>query len=127
MCWTLDGWRKKTMSKHMQLTVQVRPYYKNGMKGIYPRIAEVLGSLDTSGADASFSLFDLVGRLDRLLYDLEGNPPVRKIFLEYHSLLQKLQGEARTHMADWKLAEVDQLLYRMEDIFDDIEWKLGGI
>lgn len=109
----------------MQLTVQIRAYYKNGLQGIYPRIAGALGFLETS--DTSLSLFDIVGRLDRILYESEGNPPFRKILLEHRQQLQQLHAEAGALIADWKLAEVDQLLYRMEDIFDDIERELGMI
>lgn len=109
----------------MQLTVKIRPYYKNGLRGIYPNIANALDSLVETDSGTSLSLFDIVGKLDRLLYDLEGNASFRKTFLNHRQQLQKLHEDARALMADWKLAEVDKLLYRIEDIFDDIERELG--
>ena len=118
---------RNPMSKHMQLVVQVNPYYKNGLEGIYPRVADALDSVLNSKTDSPLSLFDIVGKLDRVLYELEGNPPFRKIFLGHQQKLQKLHMDAQALIADWKLAEVDKILYQMEDIFDDIEWELGGV
>ena len=115
------------MSKHMQLTVQIRPYYKNGLKGIYPRIADALSSIFKSKTDFPASLFDIVGKLDRILYELEGKPPYREIFLGHRRRLQELHEEIQTLIADWKLAEADRRLYRMEDIFDDIEWEIARV
>ena len=111
----------------MQLVVQIRPYYKKDLKSIYPRIADALSSIDKRDVYASLSLFDIVGKLDRILYEAEGIPPFRKIMLGYRDKLEKLHGEAQTLIADWKLAKVDQLLYQIEDIFEDIERELGEI
>lgn len=111
----------------MQLVVQIQPYYKKGLKGIYPRIADALGSIEKREAYTSLSLFDIVGKLDRILYESEGIPSFRKIMLGYRSKLEKLLGETQVLLADWKLAQVDQLLYQIEDIFDDIERELGEI
>jgi hypothetical protein len=71
------------------------------------------------------SLFDIVGRLDKLLYELEGNPPFREILLKHKDKLHKLHKEVEAHMADWDLAKADKTLYQIEDSFDQIEWELG--
>lgn len=113
------------MSKTMQLTVRVRPYYKKGMKSEYPKFSKGLSYIHESWVDEGPSLFDIVGRLDKLLYELEGNPPVRKILLKYKDNLFKLYQEVESHIADWNLAEADKVLYRIEDVFDQIEWELG--
>ena len=112
------------MSKHMQLTVQVRPYYKKDMKADYPKIAQGLSYIHEAWVEEGPSLFDIVGRLDKLLYELEGNPPFRKILLEHKDNLRKLHKEAEEHIADWNLAKADKTLYQIEDIFDQIEWEL---
>ena len=105
------------MSKYMQLTVRIRPYYnKKGLKKAYPRLAHRLSYL-----------FEIVGKLDQLLYQLEGDPPFREILLRHRSALHKLYEDIEERIADWHLAKADQVLYKMEDIFDEIEDELGGI
>ena len=111
----------------MQLTVRIRPYYKNGFKGIYPALARGVSQLDTFRGTEEPSLFDMVDRLDRLLYELEGNPPFREILLKHQVELRNLHEKIQNHIADWKLAQADKMLYRIEDIFDDIEWELSKI
>ena len=115
------------MSKYMQLTVSVRPYYKNGLKKVYPGIAGNLSYLNEGLVEEGPSLFDIVGKLDKLLYDLEGNPPLREILLKYRDKLRKLHEGVQEHIADWDLAKADQALYKIEDIFDEIEWKLDKV
>ncbi|MBW2603713.1 MAG: hypothetical protein JRE28_05280 [Deltaproteobacteria bacterium] len=112
------------MSKHMQLTVQVRPYYKKSLKADYTKIAQGLSYIHEAWAEEGPSLFDIVGKLDKLLYELEGNPPFRKILLEHKDELRKLHKEVEEHIADWDLAKADKMLYQIEDIFDQIEWEL---
>ena len=114
------------MSKYMQLTVRVRPYYKKSLKADYPNIGRGLSYQNEALAEEGPSLFDIVGRLDKLLYDLEGNPPFREILLRHRDKLRKLHVEVQEHIADWKLAKADQALYQIEDIFDQIEWELGN-
>ena len=113
------------MSKTMQLTVQVRPYYKKDLKADYPKIAQGLSYIHEAWVEEGPSLFDIVGRLDKLLYELEGNPPFRKILLVHQDELRKLHKDVEAHIADWELAKADKALYQIEDIFDKIEWELG--
>jgi hypothetical protein len=113
------------MSKQMQLTVHVRPYYKEGLKGNYPKIARDLSYIHEAWVEEGPSLFHIVGKLDKLLYELEGNPPFRKILLKHKDELRKLHKEVEEHIADWELAKADKTLYQIEDIFDQIEWELS--
>ena len=115
------------MSKHMQLTVRVLPYYKKGLKEVYPRIARHLGYLDETWVDENPSLLEIVKRLDKLLYQLEGDPPFRELLLQHKSTLHKFYEEIEGHIADWQLSQADRLLYRIEDVFDDIESELARI
>ena len=112
------------MSKTMQLTVRVRPYYKKDMKSDYPKIYMGLSYIHQAWVEEGPSLFDIVGKLDKLLYELEGNPSFRKILLKHKDELRKLHKEIEEHIADWELAKADKMLYQIEDIFDQIEWEL---
>jgi hypothetical protein len=113
------------MSKHMQLTVRVRSYYKEGMKGHYPKIAQGLSHIHEQWIEEGPSLFDIAGKLDKLLYEAEGNPPFKKILLKHKDELRKLHKEVEESIADWDLARADKLLYQIEDVFDQIEWELS--
>jgi len=70
---------------------------------------------------------EIVGKLDKLLYELERDPPFREILLKYRSTLHNLYEKVQEQIADWHLAKADKLLYKMEDIFDEIEYELGKI
>jgi hypothetical protein len=109
------------MSKHMQLTVHIRGYYDGGFKAAYPAIARALSYPENAWAAEDPSLFDIVKKLDKLLYEHEGNKPFRKVMRKYRSGLFTLHKDIQDHIANWRLAEADQDLYRMEDIFDDME------
>ena len=113
------------MSKYMQLTVRVRTYHKKGLEADYPKIAKALSFLDEKWTGEDLSLFDIAGRMDRLLYDAEGNPAFREILLKHKDNLRKLNKKAEAHIADWNLADADKVLYQIEDVFDQIEWELG--
>jgi len=112
------------MSKTMQLTVRILPYFEKDMKSDYPKISQGLGYVDESWVEEGPSFFDIVGRLDKLLYELEGNPPFRKVLLKHKDELRKLHKEVEEHIADWHLAKADKTLYQIEDVFDQIEWEL---
>ncbi|MBW1675097.1 MAG: hypothetical protein JRJ79_00490 [Deltaproteobacteria bacterium] len=115
------------MSKYMQLTIRIRPYYKKSFKKAYPRLAHRLSYLDEAWVEEDPSLFEIIGKLDQLLYQLEGDPPFRELLLQHRSALHRLYEDIEERIGDWQLAKADQLLYRIEDIFDDIEDELGGL
>jgi hypothetical protein len=112
------------MSKHMQLIVKVQPYYKENLKAVYPKIAGHLSRVDQALVEKNPSIFDLVGKLDKLLYALDGNPAFKEILLKHKDALFNLYDTIQNAIADWQLAQADQALYKLEDIFDEIEWEL---
>ena len=115
------------MSKYMQLTVRILPYYKKGLMETYPRVARRFSYLDETWVQRNPSLLEIVGDLDKLLYKLEGDPPFRELLLQHRSALHKLYEDIEERIADWQLSKADRLLYEMEDIFDEIEEELGWI
>ena len=115
------------MSKYMQLTVRIRPYYPKGLEKAYPRIAERLAYLHEKWLEEEPSLFEIAGRLDTLLYQLEGDPPFREILLHHRPKLHKLYEDIQAQIADWHLAKADKFLYEIEDTFDEIELEIGNI
>ena len=111
------------MSKYMQLTVTVLPYYQKNLEDTYPKLARYLKSLDSDLVERNPSLYGIAGQLDKLLYKFDGTP-VRDILLRHKENLRNLHKSIEENIADWNLAQADQLLYKIEDVFDKIESEL---
>ena len=62
------------MSKYMQLTVTVRPYYENNLEEVFPKLARYLKSLASDLLERNPSLYEIAGQLDKLLYTFDGTP-----------------------------------------------------
>jgi hypothetical protein len=111
----------------MQLTVDVRPFYTKGFKSAYPKLAGALMHAKSINEYDDPALYDLVAKWDNLLYDLDGNPNVKQILLKHKGRLKALYTEIEGHIADRKLSEADNVLYKLEDVFEDIEYDLAGL
>ena len=112
------------MSKHMQLTVAVRPYYLNGMDKTYPRLARHLGYLAPELAAKNPSLYELTGELDRLLFMFEGTK-LREVLLRHRETLKQAHEKIQDNISNWNLSAADRGLYQLEDIFDEVEAELS--
>ena len=111
----------------MQMRVRILPYYSKSMEKTYPGITKRLMRADEAWVESGPSLFDIVGKLDKLLYELEGDPPFREILLNNKKSLHELYEKVEENIANWHLAEADAALYKMEDIFDEIEREVEKI
>ncbi|MGO8761447.1 MAG: hypothetical protein ACLP2P_12135 [Desulfobaccales bacterium] len=112
------------MSKYMQLTVTVNPYYQKNLEDTYPNLTRWLKALDRGLLEHNPSVYAIAGQLDKLLYAFDGTP-VREVLLRHKENLRDLHKRIEVNIADWNLAQADQLLYKMEDLFDKIESELG--
>ena len=108
------------MSKHMQITVTVQPFYQEDFERAFPKLARHLGYLDAPLVKSNPSLYGLVTRLDKLLYAFDGTK-VREVLLPYRERLLSLHKSIEENIGSWNLAQADRLLYEIEDIFDEIE------
>lgn len=111
------------MSKHMQLTVTVTPYYRSDLEAVYPRLARHLRHLDPDLAKRNPSLHELAGQLDQVLSRVEATR-LKQVFSGHRDKLRELHKKITELIADWKLAEADRLLYGIEDVFDEMEAEL---
>jgi len=115
--------RKTTMSKYMQLTVTVRPYYEKNLEQTYPKLARNLKNLNANLVEQNPSLYEIVGQLDKLLHAFEGTK-FREVFSPQREKLLNLHKSIEENIADWNLAQADRLLYKIEDVFEKIESEL---
>jgi len=111
------------MSKYMQLTVTVRPYYEKNLEQTYPKLARNLKNLNANLVEQNPSLYEIVGQLDKLLHAFEGTK-FREVFSPQREKLLNLHKSIEENIADWNLAQADRLLYKIEDVFDKIESEL---
>jgi len=111
------------MSKYMHITVTVLPYYPRDLEETYPKLARYLKSLDSDLVERNPSLYGIAGQLDKLLYTFDGTP-LRDVLLPHRENLRNLHKSIEENIADWNLAQADQLLYKIEDVFDKIEIEL---
>jgi hypothetical protein len=111
------------MSKYMQLTVTVRPYYEKNLEETYPKLGRYLKFFNPDLVERSSSLYGIAGQLDKLLYIFDGTP-FRDVLLRHRENLRTLHKSIEENIADWNLAQADRLLYKIEDAFDKIESEL---
>ena len=111
------------MSKYMQIAVSVKPYYQQEFQDVFPKLARHLGYLDRELVQQNPSLYQLAGHLDELLLKYDGTP-LREVLLPQRDKLQQLYKDIEKNIADWNLTQVDKLLYKLEDVFDDLEAQL---
>ena len=110
------------MSRQMQIDIRLLPFYEKGFKGHFPKLAKAMensGYLDSG--DPEPSLYDLVDVLRRMNLDPQVPSPVKKAFAPFLQKLTALKEVAREALLARKLNELDQLLYRIEDEFEDLE------
>jgi hypothetical protein len=112
------------MSQYMHLTVTVASYYPADLAGTYPNLARNLTALARDLADRNPSLYALAGQMDKLLYIFDGTP-VRDVLLRHRDKLRGLHKSIEENIADWNLAQADRLLYKLEDLFAQIESELA--
>jgi hypothetical protein len=118
------GVKRATMSTHMQIKVTVTPYYQENFEQTFPKLARHLGYLDAPLVGSNPSLYALAGKLDQLLYTFDGTE-LREVLLRHREQLQSLYKDTEANIADWHLAQADKLLYKIEDIFAEIETELS--
>jgi len=112
------------MSKYMQLKTAVIPLYGNDLEDTYPNLARRLSTLAGELVKQNPSLYEIAGQTDKLLYVFDGTP-LREVLLRHREDLRNLHKSITENLADWNLAQADRLLYKMEDIFDQIESELA--
>jgi hypothetical protein len=110
------------MSKYMQIDIRLMPFYEKGFKGHFPKLSRAMersGYLDSGGPEASlYSLVDVLGRMN---LDPQVLPPVKERLRPFLEKLIPLKEMAREALLARRLNELDQVLYRIEDEFEDLE------
>lgn len=108
----------------MQITVTVRPFYSKDFEANFPKLAHRLASLCPDLINPEPSLYELAGQIDKLLYRTDGTH-LREILLQHKDDLKNIYKAVQEEIANRNLSNADKLLYRIEDIFEEIESELA--
>jgi hypothetical protein len=87
-------------------------------------LARRLRTLASDQVARNPSLYEIAGKLDKLLYQFDGTS-LRDVLLRHRENLRDLHKSIEENIANWDLAQADWLLYKIEDEFDKIESELG--
>ena len=117
--------KELVMSKFMQIDIKVVPIYERKFKKDFPRITDLferMGRIDLAEKEISF--YDLVDNL----FNFQNSPnlpvEVKRVIDPYVNRMVEVKKEAREHLLGRRLNELDQLLYQLEDQFEDLEQAL---
>ena len=108
----------------MQITVTVQPFYSKNFEENFPKLARRLISLCPDLISPEPSLYELAGQIDKLLYRTDGTH-LREVLLQRKDDLKTIYKTAQEKIASRNLSDADKLLYRIEDIFEEIESELA--
>ena len=110
------------MSRHMQIDIRVIPFYEKPFSRQFPNIANLLEDASyTEPLKKEVSLYLLVDYLASLSNDPQVPSITREKISPHVQRLLDLKETARSQLLSRNLNELDQSLYRMEDLFEDME------
>lgn len=115
------------MSKYMEIEIRLMPVYgSGGFTNRFPNLAKFLGEYGYDRVlEEGPSLYQLVDVLTRTLNDPAIPERAKSPIKQLHERIQEVRDEAREQLLGRHLNELDQTLYRLEDLYSDLEQELG--
>ena len=110
------------MSQFMQIDIRVIPFFEVPFEKRFPHLVELFRRLsfgEVLKKDPSF--YDLIDTLTTLHEHPDTPSELRGLMAPYVAELEKLKAQARDHLLARRLDELDKMLYRIEDQFEDLE------
>ncbi len=111
------------LSRFMQIRIRLEPAYRPKLDAHFPRLARVLEELGVKANPQRVTLYDLVGELERASEGQARSPVCKALQKHLHGLV-KLRDLIREKLARWEPEGLDGLLYKLEDLFQDLEGDL---
>jgi hypothetical protein len=109
----------------MQIDIRIVPFYEGGLANCFPNLAELLDSIGyQAGSHKELSLYALVDRLETAGLDPNVPSSIKVKLRPSLAKLIPLKEAAREALLARNLNELDQILYRIEDEFEDWEQSL---
>jgi len=113
------------MSKYMQIDIRLIPFYENRFEKSFPHIAKLLTQRSYRElVEKGISLYEIADTLETIAESPNTPSDLRNAISPFVEKLMSLKEVARDYLLARRLNELDQALYRMEDVFEDLEGAL---
>lgn len=110
------------MSKYMQIDIRLIPFYERRFKNQFPNIAHLLTQMSYAElVEKEASLYEMADVLETIAENPDTPSDIRDAVSPYAERIMGLKEVARDHLLARRLNDLDQELYRMEDLFEDLE------
>ncbi len=115
------------MSRTMQIDIRVLPAYgSGGLSKAYPSLARMLREEGRENVvEEEPSLYHLVEILERMAASPSLSKRWKETLTRHILKIKACRDTAREQLLARKLNDLDQTLYHMEDLFDDLEKDLA--
>ncbi|MBT3258657.1 MAG: hypothetical protein HN366_19675 [Deltaproteobacteria bacterium] len=113
------------MSQFMQIDIRVMPFFEVPFEKRFPHLVELFRRLsygDVLKKEPSF--YELIDTMATISQHPDTPSELKDLISPYVDNLKNLKGEAQDHLLARRLDELDQMLYRIEDQFEDLEGAL---
>jgi len=113
------------MSKYMQIDIRVVPFYEKPFEKRFPNIAALLRRASRKElVEKGISFYEMADTLETVAENPDAPSDLKDAISPYVEKMMQLKEVAREHLLARRLNELDQALYRMEDVFEDLEGAL---
>jgi hypothetical protein len=110
------------MSQFMQIDIRVIPFFEVPFEKRFPHLVELLRRLSYGEVlKKEPSFYELIDTMVTLVEHPDTSSELKELISPYVAELEKLKDQAREHLLARRLDELDKILYRIEDQFEDLE------
>ncbi|MFP3913042.1 MAG: hypothetical protein ACLFUT_13285 [Desulfobacteraceae bacterium] len=113
------------MSRYMQIDIRVVPFFEKPFEKSFPNLVNCLRQLSYNDlVEKDPCLYHLTDHLVMIAESPNTPADIKERLRPYVVKLEPLKEQAREFLLSRHLNELDRLLYRMEDVFEDLEGAL---
>ncbi|MCP4578709.1 MAG: hypothetical protein GY846_20730 [Deltaproteobacteria bacterium] len=113
------------MSQFMQIDIRVLPFFEVPFEKRFPHLVELFRRLSHGEViKKEPSFYELIDTMATLSEHPDTPSELKDLIRPYVANLEKLKEQAREHLLARRLDDLDKILYRIEDQFEDLEGAL---
>ena len=115
------------MSRFIQIDIRLLPMYgSGGMQKSFPHLSKALKDFGyTKVLEEEPTLYRLAEVLLRIGNDPAVSQKAKAPIIGMADRFRQVHAQAQEHLLGRRLNELDQTLYRLEDLFQELEQELG--
>ena len=113
------------MSQYMQIEIRVVPFYEKPFVERFPNLSELLKRMSTMDPQTKeISFYALVDHMVSMSRDSDVPSDVKESIGPFVQEMLSVKKLARESLLARDLNELDKLLYKIEDVFEELEGRL---